>query len=76
MVLVIVLHCACWLLISFTVLAAIWSGWCYYKSKKITILFIIGPSCCSSFILHAEWFGGELVFRHGLGVLSLTIDEG
>jgi uncharacterized membrane protein len=58
------------------VLAAVWSGWCYYKSKKITILFIIGLLVVQTLLFTTGWFGGELVFRHGLGVLSLPKDGG
>ncbi|CAM4460583.1 MAG: hypothetical protein LEGION0403_FIIPPAGN_02352 [Legionella sp.] len=57
-------------------LVAIWSLWCYYKQKTITLTFLIGLLVVQGLLLSTAWRGGELVYRHGLGVLSLPSTGG
>jgi len=57
-------------------LLAIWSGWRYYKNKGLSILFIIGLLIVQALLLTTGWLGAELVYRHGLGVISLPSAEG
>lgn len=52
-------------------LAALWSLWRYYKRKKVTITFLLALLIIQILVLTTAWLGGELVYRHGLGVLSL-----
>jgi uncharacterized membrane protein len=52
-----------------------WSVWRYYKGKTLSIQFIIALLIMQSFLLSTAWHGGELVYRHGLGVMSLPKDE-
>ena len=58
------------------VLLAIWSGRHHYKNKKPAIIFIAALLAVQFSLLTTAWFGGELVYRHGLGVMSLPKTEG
>ncbi|MEO8963637.1 MAG: DUF2231 domain-containing protein [Gammaproteobacteria bacterium] len=58
------------------VLLAIWSGWRYYKSTKTTIVFLLGLLIVQVLLISTAWLGGELVFRHGLGVMAMPKEEG
>lgn len=57
-------------------LVAIWSLWRHYKQKAMTITFLIAMFLVQGLLLSTAWRGGELVYRHGLGVLSLPSAEG
>ncbi|MCW8410680.1 DUF2231 domain-containing protein [Legionella sp. PATHC035] len=57
-------------------LVAIWSLWRYYKQKAMTLTFLIALLFVQGLLLSTAWRGGELVYRHGLGVLSLPNPEG
>lgn len=52
-------------------LVSIWSAWRYYKNKKITPTFIILLAIIECLLLITAWKGGELVYRHGIGVMAL-----
>lgn len=56
-------------------LAAIWSAWRYYKNKGLTIIFIGALLVLQGLLLITAWFGAELVFRYGIGVISLPQPE-
>lgn len=58
------------------ILVAIWSGWRYYKSKKLTLSFIIVLLVVQALLLTTAWHGAEVVYRHGLGVMSLPKEVG
>ncbi len=67
-----------WAMATFAVLLGI-AGWEYYlqrygKSKGwlFTGLLVIA----ASLLFSTAWHGGELVYRHGLGVMSLPITAG
>ena len=57
-------------------LLAIWSGWRYYKRRVPTITFIIAVLIVQGLLFITAWHGAELVFRYGLGVISLPQAEG
>ncbi|KTC80169.1 hypothetical protein Lche_2189 [Legionella cherrii] len=57
-------------------LVAIWSIWRYAKQKKMTLTFLIAMLLVEGLLLSTAWRGGELVYRHGLGVMSLPQAEG
>jgi uncharacterized membrane protein len=57
-------------------LVAIWSGWRHYKHKTLSLIFIIALFIIQGMLVAAAWRGAELVFRHGLGVMSLPKAEG
>lgn len=52
-------------------LVSVWSIWRYYKNQKITLAFFIILAIIEGLLLTTAWKGGELVYRHGLGVMSL-----
>jgi uncharacterized membrane protein len=58
------------------VLVALWSLWRTYKRKTITITFILVLFIVQGLLLSTAWRGAELVFRYGLGVMSLPKAEG
>jgi uncharacterized membrane protein len=58
------------------VLVALWSLWRTYKQKSITITFIVALFIVQGLLLSTAWRGGELVYRYGLGVMSLPKVEG
>ncbi len=57
-------------------LVAIWSLWRYYRKKAMTLTFLVAMFFVQGLLLSTAWRGGELVYRHGLGVLSLPSTEG
>lgn len=58
------------------ILLAAWSIWRYYKLKELTITFILALLIVQALLLTTGWHGAELVYRHGLGVMSLPKEEG
>lgn len=58
------------------VLFAIWSAWRHYKNKTLSFAFIISLFIVEILLICTAWRGGELVYRHGLGVMSLPKAEG
>lgn len=58
------------------VLLTIWSFWRSYKHKAITITFILALLVTQGLLLSTAWRGAELVFRYGLGVMSMPKSEG
>lgn len=52
-----------------------WSVFSYIKRKKITVLFLIILLITEGLLLSTAWHGGELVYRHGIGVMSLPSAE-
>lgn len=62
-----------WAMVTFALFIGI-AGWEYYLSRRnkskgwlFTMLMAIG----AGLLLTTAWHGGELVYRHGLGVMSL-----
>ena len=62
-----------WALTTATImwLVALWSLWRYYKQKNLTTTFLLALLIVQILVFSTAWLGGELVYRHGLGVLSL-----
>lgn len=58
------------------VLVALLSGWRNYKHKPLSLIFIITLFIIQGMLVATAWRGAELVFRHGLGVMSLPKAEG
>lgn len=57
------------------ILMSLWSLWDYYKNREPKTLFIIGILITQGLLLSTAWRGGELVYRYGLGVMSLPQSE-
>lgn len=54
---------------------AAWSVFSYFKRKKLTIIFLIFLLITEGLLLSTAWHGGELVYRYGIGVMSLPAAE-
>ncbi len=57
------------------VLMALWSLKRYRKRQALTVTFIIALLAVQGLLLTTAWHGAELVFRYGLGVMSLPQTE-
>lgn len=57
------------------ILLALWSIRCYVKQIKIMLAFILALLIIGGLLLTTAWYGGELVYRYGLGVMSLPTAE-
>lgn len=53
------------------VLMALWSLKRYRKRQALTVTFITALLAVQGLLLATAWHGAELVFRYGLGVMSL-----
>ena len=62
-----------WAITTFIVVltVAFWSAWLYYKNKTISFVFVLSMLVALSLVSITAWYGAELVYRHGLGVMSL-----
>lgn len=62
-----------WAIAAFIVIIvmAIWSIWLYFKDKMTPFIFVIGTLITFSLVSITAWHGAELVYRYGLGVMSL-----
>lgn len=58
------------------ILMTLWSLWRTHKHAAITIIFIIGLYIVQGLLLTTAWHGAEVVFRYGIGVMSLPKSEG
>lgn len=56
-------------------LLALWSMVRYFHHQEINITFLIVLLIMQGLLLTTAWHGAELVYRHGLGVLSLPQTE-
>lgn len=66
-----------WALSTATIIliTAIWSVWRYFHKKVLSLSFIIILPFMQILLLITAWYGAELVFRYGIGVLSLPKAE-
>lgn len=62
-------------IVSFLALAS-WSVFWTRKKKILGISFIVCMVIAGALLASTAWRGGEVVFRHGLGVMSLPKSEG
>lgn len=67
-----------WALVTLTVFvsAALWSIARYRAGKPVQVLFLAVLLIAQGLLLSTAWHGAELVYRHGLGVMSLPKKEG
>lgn len=59
----------------FIYILAIWSMYSYFKRKKLTLIFLIIMIMTEGLLLSTAWHGGEVVYRYGIGVMSLPKAE-
>lgn len=57
-------------------LVACWSVWRHYKRRAVTFTFLLAMLIVQGLLLSTAWRGAELVFRYGLGVMSMPKSEG
>ncbi len=65
-------------LVTFAVVAvlAVWSWRKYRPPRQVSALFLSAALLAAGLLVATAWHGAELVFRHGLGVISLpNLDE-
>lgn len=67
-----------WAMVTFAVLLGItaWEVYLYRHRKSKGWLFTALLVFAASLLLSTAWHGGELVYRHGLGVMSMPKPEG
>jgi uncharacterized membrane protein len=62
-------------LAAFLVLAA-WLAWNRWRNRaRAGIVFVVLLAAAGAALASTAWRGGELVYRHGLGVLALPVTE-
>jgi len=66
-----------WAFATFAVLllTTLWSGWSFYAKKLIKLPFLLMAVLLLGLLFSTAWHGGELVYRYGLGVMSLPAAE-
>jgi len=50
---------------------AVWSWRKFRPAKQVNLAFLAGALLAGGLLVATAWHGAELVFRHGLGVISL-----
>ena len=58
------------------ILLASWDAWKYRVNELISVPMMFVLFLLSQSIAVTGWLGGEVVYRHGIGVLSLPASEG
>ena len=58
------------------ILLASWDAWKYRVNELISVPMLFVLFLLSQSIAITGWLGGEVVYRHGIGVLSLPTSEG
>jgi uncharacterized membrane protein len=58
------------------IILSLWSYNRYLKNQTLSVIFYIGLLITQVLLLSTAWRGAELVFRYGLGVMSLPQAEG
>ncbi len=58
------------------ILLASWDAWKYRVNELISVPMLFVLFLLSQSIAVTGWLGGEVVYRHGIGVLSLPVSEG
>ncbi len=58
------------------ILLASWDAWKYRVNELISVPMLFILFLLSQSIAVTGWLGGEVVYRHGIGVLSLPASEG
>lgn len=62
-------------LAAFLALAA-WSAWSHWRqAARASVAFVVLLAAAGALLAGTAWRGGELVYRHGLGVLALPVSE-
>lgn len=62
--------------VSLFLLLTIWSVFCARRNKALGALFITAMVIAGGLLAATAWRGGEVVYRYGIGVISLPKVEG
>lgn len=67
-----------WAIATFVVIlfVTIWSLWQHFKKKSVGIMFVMAMIITFFLVTITAWHGAEVVYRYGIGVLSLPKSEG
>jgi len=67
-----------WALIAFAILwiTAIWSWFIFRNNKKTNVFFLMTLLIALTAVTVTAWYGAELVFRYGVGVISTPKTQG
>lgn len=67
-----------WALLTLSVILCmgIWSVWAYRKNKSISLMFVLMMLVVFILLMTTAWHGAEVVYRHGVGVMSLPKTTG
>ena len=57
------------------VLLAAWDAWRYRDNKVMSWPIVVILLVISLAVLKTAWLGGEVVYRHGIGVMALPKSE-
>jgi len=62
-----------WALLTFAIIwiATIWSWFIYRSNKKTNIFFLMTLLIALTIMTVTAWYGAELVFRYGVGVIAM-----
>lgn len=52
-----------------------WSLWNYYHRISLRLSFIVALFIGQILLLTTAWYGGEIVYRYGVGVISLPTEK-
>ncbi|RKZ75514.1 MAG: hypothetical protein DRR19_29285 [Candidatus Parabeggiatoa sp. nov. 1] len=53
----------------------LWAWWNHHTGKTIQVPFLVFALVLLGLLLSTAWHGGELVYRYGIGVMSLPTSE-
>lgn len=53
----------------------LWSLWRHYRKQSLSCLFVLALVIVEGLVLITAWHGAELVYRYGLGVMSMPQAE-
>lgn len=62
--------------ITLTLCMAIWSALRVRRKRELGVWFVVGMVVTGGMLVGTAWRGGEVVYRYGVGVMSLPQTEG
>lgn len=64
-----------WALVTASVffIFTLWSVWAHVKAKNLSLWLVAGLLMALTLLGSTAWRGGEIVYRYGLGVMSLPV---
>jgi len=67
-----------WAIATFIIILCVasWSAWLYYKEKSLSWMFIVAMLIAAGLVTTTAWYGAEVVYRFGVGVISMPKSTG